>query len=839
MRDWPSLILNKRPIGDGLTTIDNVDYQSAGEVNRRRGLGAYVPTTPTFNRLRPYHTGPQITVNASSGGATVTTNNYSGAAGSITLNYDAGVTADLFEVLDSSGAVTATTTIAVTGTGSLTASVIGAFSIRVTGTGATAWSYALTYFSSKGVFGVQAGTNSPLAPKVSLIGAGNGTVYNFADLALTARGGSIATTSTAAYWSDGTNAMRAFYGLTSIDAGIAPPGSAPSTSTQSGGSVTPGTHLVRYRYYDSTRRRYSDPSPASEVVIQAQTTATAYALVSGGKVTEIKAVNFGKGYTSNQTATIGGPGSGAAATGWVDTEKTDGSLKSIQVTNAGTGYTTAPTVTFSAPPAQNATIRVPVVTLSNATVDKIIVEMTLADGSEFFQAAVVSNATANVDVTMTDDTLSVQVSSLDYTEDGYGHGLPPKGSIVGFHNNRTFIWGATTEAADTLYWSRLGFSESFKPAEWSRRIFGSTPDTPKAMFSLSDDLYLVGARSMYRLVYTSDPGTGLLVPLPTTNGAWNQQSIVEAEGAYFGFGPSGVWVVNSLQPREISQRVREFFADQIDTSRSGEIFAWWDPVPRTVHFTFPTLAGDWRSMSYWLDEDMWTTESYKQRISAAVACEWNDGIVEPMVAGQACVYRKGNYLSDGGGATGSGTVSTYSSPTLTLNSAHGQYVRSWVYLPRTDQWGEVTGVPSGSALTVTGLTGVLPGDEVQFGPIPLQLVSEWMPLAKMERGRPVYLRIEAAKSESLGVIQVRFYSDWSSVASPYSTDSSMTAPLGVTYDAVGSRFLVDLSLANGMVKIPVPSDFCRVVRYDIRALTSSLGVHLIDADFEFKAKGAE
>lgn len=839
MREWPSLILNKRPVGDGLTTMDNVDHQANGEANRRRGLGNYLATTPTFNRLRPYHTGPLITIAAASGGAGVTTNNYSGAAGSVTVNYDALTIPDLFEILDASGNVIATTTVPVSGTGQLTGTITGNFSVRVTGSGGTAWSYTVSYYSARGVLGVQTGIDSPVTPKISLIGCGNNTVFNFSDLSTAAVGGTLATTASAAYWSDGVNAMRAFYLQTSVDAGITAPVSAPSTSTLASGSVTAGVHLVRYRYYDSSRRRYSDPSPVATVTILDQVTATAYATVSGGALSGIVLVNPGKGYTANQNPTIGGPGSSGAATAWISAARTDGALVSAQVTNSGTGYTTAPTVTFSAPPTPNRTIRVPVVAVANSTVDKIIVEMTLANGSEFYQAGVVSNLTANVDVTMSDDTLAVQVAAADYTEDGYGHAVPPKGYIAGVHGNRMFVWGATTEAADTLYWSRLGFVESFKPAEWSRRVFGATPDTPRAMFSLSDDLYLVGARSMYRLVYTSDPGTGLLVPLPTTNGAWNQQSVVEAEGAFFGFGPSGVWVVDSLQPREISQRVREYFADQINTARSAEIFAWWDPVPRTVAFTFPDLTGVWRSMVYWLDEDKWTTESYKQRPSAAVACEWIDGIVEPMVAGQACVYRKSNIIMDGGGSPGSGTVQSYVGSTLTVNAAHGQSPRVWVYLPRTDQWGEATAIPSGSSFTVAGLTGVLAGDEVQYGPVPFQLTSEWLPKENLERGRASYLRLEAANTETLGVVQVRLYTDWSSVPVAYTADISQTAPLGVTYDTANSRFLVDLTAAKGMAKIPVPSDWNRVIRYQITVLSSTGGIHLMDAEFEPKSKGAE
>jgi hypothetical protein len=84
--------------------------------------------------------------------------------------------------------------------------------------------------------------------------------------------------------------------------------------------------------------------------------------------------------------------------------------------------------------------------------------------------------------------------------------------------------------------------------------------------------------------------------------------------------------------------------------------------------------------------------------------------------------------------------------------------------------------------------------------------------------------------------------DWSSTPVQYKTDASFTAPNGVTYDAANSRFFVDLNVANGMVRIPIPSDFVRVIRYDVRVITSANAINLLDVEFELpkrKDKGAE
>ena len=835
MRDWPGLRLDKRPVGDGFVALDNVDYQTKGEVNRRRGLGSRVTTSPTYNRLRPYHTGPQVYAATSGGGAGVTVTNYASAAGHVTVIYEAYSIPDTFDILDDAGNVLATTG-SVSFAGTLSTSVRGDFAVRVTGPSGTAWTYTVSYYTSPGLIGVQTGEATSMPPKVGLIGAGSGAGYNFADLASAARGGSLVTTADAAYWSDGVNGMRVFTYQTSADAGLAAPSAAPSVSLVAGGTVTPGTHLVRYRYYDSARRRYSDPSPAVEITVMDQITATGYATVSGGAVGGVIIVNPGAGYTGNQAATFGGPGTGAAATAWHNASRTDGALVSAQVTNAGASYTAAPTVTFPAPPTPPKTVRVPVVAATDA--NKIIVEMTLSNGSEFYQAAVVSNTSANVDVTMTDSTLAVQVAAADYTEDGYGHALPPKGYLAAVHNGRMFVWGATQEAADTLYWSRLGFVESWKPAEWSRRVFGATPDTPKAMFTLSDDLYLVGSRSMHRLIFTGDPGTGMLVPLPTTNGAWNQECVVEAEGAFFGFGQSGVWSVPALQPREISQPIRDFFADNIDPARGEESFGWWDPVPRTVNFCFYDTDGVRRVMSWWLDDQMWTSGTIKQDVSAAVATEWQDGVVEPMIAGEGCVYRISDGITDGGSANPTAVVQSYAAPTLTTTTNHGITVGTWMYFVRADQWAKATAVGLNTA-TITAVSGVLPGDSIEIGPIPVDVQTEWTVKENLARDRVAYLQIEAAKSETLGQIQVRFYTDWSSTPAPFTTDIAFTPPLGVTYDSANSRILVDLDACAGMTKVPVPASFNRCVKAKITSITSSLGLHLMDVSFLTKSKGAE
>lgn len=75
--------------------------------------------------------------------------------------------------------------------------------------------------------------------------------------------------------------------------------------------------------------------------------ATASAVVSGGKVTEVSLNTSGMFYTTVPTVTIsGGGGSGATASVVV---LPNGRLQQLTLTNGGTGYTTNPTVTIAPP----------------------------------------------------------------------------------------------------------------------------------------------------------------------------------------------------------------------------------------------------------------------------------------------------------------------------------------------------------------------------------------------------------------------------------------------------------------------------------------------------------
>ncbi len=87
----------------------------------------------------------------------------------------------------------------------------------------------------------------------------------------------------------------------------------------------------------------------------------------------------------------------------------------------------SPGSTITAPGSQQ--VRVAVVATTAEGVDTIVVEMTAAGGSTYYEAARVNNADQNVDINATDTQLAAYLSATD----AYGHYAPRPGSVLAEH----------------------------------------------------------------------------------------------------------------------------------------------------------------------------------------------------------------------------------------------------------------------------------------------------------------------------------------------------------------------------------------------------------------------
>ncbi len=124
---------------------------------------------------------------------------------------------------------------------------------------------------------------------------------------------------------------------------------------------------------------------------QAQTTATATAIIGGGRVVAYTVTDGGAGYTEPPVVTVlGGGGSGATAEALVDA----GVVTAIYPVTTGSGYTSTPQVTISAPVVEPTILSlqmIPLVTLHGLPGDTNQIEGTtvLGDGAVWIPLATV------------------------------------------------------------------------------------------------------------------------------------------------------------------------------------------------------------------------------------------------------------------------------------------------------------------------------------------------------------------------------------------------------------------------------------------------------------------
>jgi len=111
-----------------------------------------------------------------------------------------------------------------------------------------------------------------------------------------------------------------------------------------------------------------------------------------------------------------------------------------------TGYPSnpSPQVTYDAPGLKEISVS-GMIPSTDARVDKIILEMTVAGGSEFFQAAEVDNdSTGTIDVSDT----ALAAAILDYGQDD-DHEVPPVGRLIAYHKGLMFVGGPEDHEAGT------------------------------------------------------------------------------------------------------------------------------------------------------------------------------------------------------------------------------------------------------------------------------------------------------------------------------------------------------------------------------------------------------
>lgn len=116
---------------------------------------------------------------------------------------------------------------------------------------------------------------------------------------------------------------------------------------------------------------------------------------------------------------------------------------------------------------------------TDTKVDQVIVELTAAGASAFYNVAAANQTLTSVTVSMDDTTIELQVPSSTYGD--YGHEQPPLFSMIHEHRGRLFGWGATvrtiTGVSLTLSSTTVTVTGTTFSTGWAGRMIQLTTGT--------------------------------------------------------------------------------------------------------------------------------------------------------------------------------------------------------------------------------------------------------------------------------------------------------------------------------------------------------------------------
>lgn len=619
-------------------------------------------------------------------------------------------------------------------------------------------------------------------------------------------------------------------------AGITGPAAAPTAAATAAGAVTIGSHLVRYRYKDSQTGYVSNASPAVAVVAAGATNLpfTTVASVDAKvdqivlEVTLAAGAVFYVGKTFANGTTITFDLSDATLAQQVGASATDGD-------QLGAGH--------EPPPISQMLIehRARVFAWGATTITKtcgVTNASKTVTGTGFSLGWAGRLVQVGTDtVTYTIDTVTATVITLVAAYAG--------------STNASISVQVFSGRPDLLYWSRAGYPESWKLLSWSRRVFQGASDKPAAIASLYGDLYLVGQRGMRRLVYTDDPATGMLVTIPTNQGAWNYRCLVNANGKLYGWGRAGAWEISGLQPKHISRDIDDTANGLLDITKLEQFFGFYDPNERVVWWVF-VRSGESTprdAICYDVDRQQWSPRKFRNALQ--------DGITVADSTSKASVYTSDSATTYTwklqAGLTGdclagltsgvvtfvAGTVHTMQvSETLPGASA---LAGAWLYDP-ADGTEHLINANTASVIVLSNDLNVTPqaGSLYYIGSIFCRMTSNWWPGSGdlSYRKRPAYFVAEQANVDGVSV-DVRLFTDFSAAPITLTTwgTSYDPPPNGVSITNNSTTMSGDLSVIG--TYFPMPSDWSKALRFEIVQQIPYGTVQVVDARFEDKDRSEE
>jgi len=481
-------------------------------------------------------------------------------------------------------------------------------------------------------------------------------------------------------------------------------------------------------------------------------------------------------------------------------------------------------------------VSISVVASGDAFVTGIQVEMSGAGASTFYIASTNANTTGTISVSMTDDILVIKIPSS--VNGDFGHSPPPTYLLMCENRQRMWMMDPTS---GLLTWSQPGYPESFDTTSNARIITLPGGDVATAIFGFYSDLYIVGQRSMMRLVYSTDPAGSMLLPVLGSMGAFNNKCIFKTStGEVYGWGRDGMWRINSMQPEKISRHIVDNLTDNVNPSLTANRFVCYDPIQQTVLFFFASVGEIVPRAAFVFNvipvnqDSEWTSYYFRQGFNCA--CYNSSSTDRQRLAlgdANAYIWRFGTRNNDGG--VGS-ALSVTSATTTVINGTNTAVAGMMAYRPTTGEEKLITAVSAGSITVSAFATAPAAGDLIYCGSIRQRwLTQQFTANSAMNKKRPSYLElIVHPQATTSGVFTVRFYLDFSTSASQVTSNSADTWPNGISI-VNGTDIRVDagVAAADGYIAVPMFADFQRAVQAEIIADYPATGLRFYDFKWGF------
>jgi hypothetical protein len=606
------------------------------------------------------------------------------------------------------------------------------------------------------------------------------------------------------------------------DAGIAAPASLMPAPSQTAGLVSVGVHLIRFRFMDSKTQYISDPSAAITVTVASIATLTFAIGGIGNPDPKSDTLIF-------EMTTAGGSAYYRAVTQAYGSTTlvinlSDASLIQLQPTQVYGDFGQQQPPRFSIVAEHRGRLfgwGSNVLTSSTTMVN--------GNSTQFF---VTAGGPSGAGAPWAGRLVSVAGDAATYTASSVGTGgftlTSPYPGTSG-----TKLVTIYNQTPDMLYWSRPAMPEAWKPLEWARRVFTGKSDFPAGMWSFYDDLYLFGQRSVLRFQFTNDPASGRLIASQSDMGVWNQQCIVEAAGNLYGWGRSGAWCIQGVDPDHISRPIDDTVNALLDTSQVAKIHANYDPRERVIQWFF-VATGQTQptySMAYDVDRATWSLRQYLQTITASTQAVSGINPLRAILSdGNGYSWFLADNVFDGlpsAMTTGiitaqSGATTTVISANQTLDTATG-LAGCMLYRPATGE-SKVVSANTSTQLTLGAALSSAPsnGETLYLGAVPWSIGTMWWTgKGQQYKDRPAYLNMHFMPQSATQLFTLQLFLDFSSTPYSFTTGATDTYPDGVVVTNSTSITVMGGggTARDGFISIPMPSDWARVISATLTSYT--------------------